>query len=411
MIHGRVPRPASVAVLRFAAFVFSISLLVLQACGTPGTDPGAAKGGGDASAAGGASPAGASEFIPVGEFGSLTGTTAAFGTSTDHGVSLAIDEINAAGGVLGKPIKIFLEDDQSKPEEVPAVVAKLLDQRKIVALLGEVASSRSLAGAPLAQAAKIPMISPSSTNPKVTLVGDFIFRMCYLDDFQGASVARFAFRSLGKTKGAVLRDIRNDYSVGLADFFTAEFTKLGGTITTDEKYSEGDNDFRAQLTKIKSGRPEFLFVPGYYAEAAKIAKQARDLGMTVPLLGGDGWESAKLFEIGGKAVEGCFYANHYFPGDQRPEVANFVQKFRARFGEQADSLAALGYDAARLLADAIQRAGSTDGDAIRNALVATNGWKGVTGTMKFDENRNPVKPIVILEIRNGQVTLRESMNP
>ena len=377
-------------------------LAALTACSGSGSAPAAAgngRGNGD------------SDIIAVGEFGSMTGTTAAFGTSTDKGVQLAIDEINAAGGVLGKKIKIYLEDDQSKPDEVPAVVSKLITQNKVVALLGEVASSRSLAAAPLAQRAKIPMISPSSTNPEVTKKGDFIFRMCYLDDFQGASMARFAYNSLGKKKGAILRDVRNDYSVGLANFFTAEFTKLGGTITADETYSEGDNDFRAQLTKIKSSQPEFLFVPGYYADAAKIATQARDLGITVPFVGGDGWESAKLFEIGGKAVEGSFYGNHYFVGDTSPAVANFVQKFKEKYGEQPDSMAALGYDAARLLADSIKRAGTTDGEALRKTLAETSGWQGVTGTMSFDENRNPVKPIVILEVKDGQLALKESMKP
>jgi branched-chain amino acid transport system substrate-binding protein len=384
-------------------------LLALSACGgsAPPAGDGATGGGGASSGA----PAATGDVIAVGEFGSMTGTTAAFGTSTDHGVQLAIDEINAAGGVLGKKIKVYLEDDQSKPEEVPAVVSKLIEQNKVVALLGEVASSRSLAAAPLAQRAKIPMISPSSTNPEVTKKGDYIFRMCYLDDFQGAAMARFAFNSLGKKKGAILQDVKNDYSVGLAKFFSDEFTKLGGTIVGNERYEEGNTDFRAQLTKIKSTQPEFIFVPGYYSEAAKIAKQARDLGITVPFIGGDGWESAKLFEIGGKSVDGSFYGNHYFAGDPSPEVANFVQKFKERYGEQPDSMAALGYDAAKLLADSIKRAGTTDGDALRKTLAETSGWQGVTGTMSFDENRNPVKPIVILEIKDGQLALKESMKP
>lgn len=412
MNQGR--KPAAVQARRTTAAALALGLaavLLLQACGGSATttNPGAP----GASDTKGTSPDGAdsSDPIPVGEFGSMTGTTAAFGTSTHHGITLAVDEINAAGGVLGRPLKIFLEDDQSKPEEVPTVVSKLITEKKIIALLGEVASSRSLAAAPLAQRANIPMITPSSTNPDVTKKGDFIFRMCYLDDFQGASMARFAFRSLGKKQGAILRDVRNDYSVGLADFFSAEFKNLGGTITVDERYSEGDNDFRAQLTKIKGTSPEFIFVPGYYADAAKIAKQARDLGITIPLLGGDGWESAKLFEIGGKAVEGCFYSNHYYPGDSRSEVRNFVEKFQTRFNEPADSLAALGYDAAKLLADAIGRAGTTEGRALRDALAATKGWMGVTGTMTFDANRNPVKPIVILEIKDGKTSLRETMTP
>ena len=389
-----------------------LGALMLAAAACSGSAPPAGDGASGAAASGSSSgSADTGEFIPVGEYGSLTGQTAAFGTSTDHGIQLAIDEINAGGGVLGKKIKVYLEDDQSKAEEVPAVVSKLIDQHKVVALLGEVASSRSLAAAPIAQRNKVPMISPSSTNPEVTKKGDYIFRMCYLDDFQGASMARFAFNSLGKKKAAVLFDIKNDYSVGLSGFFMDEFKKLGGTVAAKESYEEGANDFRAQLTKIKSAQPDFLFVPGYYADAAKIAKQARDLGIDIPFLGGDGWESAKLFEIGGKSVEGSFYGNHYFAGDQAPAVANFVQKFKERYGEQPDSMAALGYDAAKLLADAIKRAGSTDGEALRKALSETSGWSGVTGTMSFDANRNPVKPIVILEIKDGQLALKESMKP
>jgi branched-chain amino acid transport system substrate-binding protein len=380
--------------------------VLAAACSSPGGPQTAA--GGPPPAAPGA-PSG--DFIPVGQYGSMTGTTAAFGTSTDSGVTLAEEEINAAGGVLGRPVRVFTEDDQSKPEEVPPVITKLINQNKVVALIGEVASSRSLAAAPIAQRAKIPMISPSSTNPRVTQVGDYIFRMCYLDDFQGASMARFAVNTLGMKKGAIFRDIRNDYSVGLADFFSAEFKRLGGTVVTDENYSEGDNDFRAQLTKIRSAGPDFIYVPGYYADAAKISKQARDLGIAAPLLGGDGWESAKLFEIGGEAINGSFYSNHYYPGDQSPAVKNFVAKYKARFGSAPDSMAALGYDAMKLLAAAITRAGSPDGEAIRRALAETKGWSGVTGQMTFDQNRNPVKPIVILEIKNGGLALRETLQP
>lgn len=402
---------ASPSSMAFALMACAAVLLVVSAAcpGNAPAPPGPAGSSGAAGASGGAAPTG--EFIPVGEYGSITGTTAAFGTSTHEGVELAIDEINAAGGVLGRPLKVFLEDDQSKPEEVPTVVTKLINQNKVVALIGEVASSRSLAAAPIAQRAAIPMISPSSTNPEVTKKGTFIFRMCYLDDFQGASMARFAVKTLGKTKGAIFRDIRNDYSVGLADFFTAELKTLGGTVVVDEKYSEGDSDFRAQLTKIKSADPEFIFVPGYYADAAKIARQARDLGITAPLLGGDGWESDDLFKIGGEAVEGSFYSNHYYPGDTSPGVKNFVDAYSKRFGAKPGALAALGYDAAKLLADAIGRAGSTDGEALRKALSETSGWTGVTGQMSFDANRNPVKSIVILEIKGGQLQLRETMHP
>ena len=396
--------PAVSQTIHFVALA-ALSLLFLHGCGPAGQE--------DAKTAGApASPASTeSSFIPVGEYGSLTGTTAAFGQSQHKGIVLAIEEINAAGGVLGKPFRLFSEDNQSKQEETPIVVAKLINQNHIVALLGEVASSRTLAAAPLAQRAGIPMISTSSTNPKVTLVGNFIFRMCYLDTFQGAAIARFVKTTLGKTRAAVLIDVRNDYSVGLGGFFSENFTKLGGTIVSSESYSEGDQDFRAQLTKIKATNPEVLVIPGYYADAAKIAKQARDLGFDVPLVGGDGWESSKLFEIGGTAVEGSYYSNHYFMGDAKPEIVAFVKKFQERWGEPPDSMSALAYDGARLLADAMRRAGTTNGDAVRQALASTKDWPGVTGAMSFDENRNPVKPIVILGVQGGKLVLKETMAP
>jgi len=400
LLSRRAPPSLAVAAILLAAACTAPEV------GEPGA-PAAGPGGGGSHGGSGA----AEESIPIGEFSSMTGATAAFGTSCHDGITLAADEVNAAGGVLGRPVRIFLEDDQSKHEEVPAVITRLIDRHKVVALLGEIASSRSLAAAPLAQRARIPMISPSSTNPRVTEAGEFIFRMCYLDDFQGSAMARFARRTLGLSKGAVLRDIRSDYSMGLADFFSQEFRNLGGTVLADEKYSEGESDFRAQLTKIKSLAPEFIFVPGYYADAAKIARQARDLGITVPLLGGDGWESSKLFEIGGEAIEGCFYSNHYFQDDPRREIRDFVGSFASRFGYTPDSVAALSYDAMKLLADAMGRAGTTDGDAVRKALAATRGWRGVTGEMSLDANRNPVKPIVVLEVRGGRMILRETMNP
>ncbi len=387
-------------------FLLAAGLAALCSLALSGCGGGPPQGGGS-----GAAPSAQAGYIPIGSYASVTGTRATFGQATNRGVELAIEEINAAGGVLGKPLKLFVEDDQSRQEEVPAVVAKLINQNKVVVVIGEVASSCSLAAAPICQRERVPMITPSSTNPRVTQVGDYIFRMCYLDDFQGAAMARFAYRSLGAKRAAIFRDIRNAYSVGLADFFSAEFQKLGGTIVADDKYSEGDADYRAQLTKIKSTNPDCIFVPGYYADAAKIAKQSRDLGITAPQLGGDGWESPRLLEIGGKALDGAFYGNHYFPGDPRPSVANFREKFIARYHDAPEAFSGLGYDSAMLAADAIRRAGTTDGPALRDALASTKNWTGVTGTMSFDANRNPVKSIAILAIQNGAITLRDEIAP
>lgn len=358
--------------------------------------------------------------IVIGEYGSLTGATATFGQSSKKGIEMAVDAINQSGGVLGKKLKVLIEDDQGKPEEAQTVVTKLINKDRVVALLGEIASSNSLAAAPVAQAARIPMVSPGSTNPKVTQVGDYIFRVCFIDPFQGLVMAKFAMNTLKVHKVAVLRDIKSDYSVGLANFFVENFKKLGGEIIADESYSQGDKDFTAQLTSLKGKDPEAVFVPGYYTEVGLIARQARKLGIKGPLLGGDGWDSSKLWEIGGDALNGCYYSNHYSVDDPSPILQKFVKDYKARYGNTSDSIpdamAALGYDAALVLADAIKRANSARPDSIKLALAQTKGFMGVTGNTTLDENRNAVKPAVVLEVvvdgkGNGRNKFKESVSP
>jgi len=365
-----------------------------------------------------------SEEIRIGEFGSLTGTTATFGISTKNGIDLAIGEVNSGGGIQGKPLKVIVEDDQGKPEEAATAVRKLVEQDKVITVLGEVASSRTLAGAPICQNAGVPLITPSSTNPKVTQVGDFIFRVCFIDPFQGMAGAVFAYDSIGARKAAILRDIKNDYSVGLADFFTTMFVSRGGKIVADESYSEGDIDFKAQLTAMKAKLPDVIFVPGYYTEVGLIARQARELGITVPLLGGDGWVSDRLIEIGGSALNGCYFTNHYWEGDPDPRVQNFVSEYKKRFNGNPDALAALGYDAANLLVASLKKLASQDPASfrtligvpssktedfrkealvkLRDILASTRDFPGVTGNINIDENRNAVKPAIFLKIENGQ---------
>src|SRR5262244_2208225 len=349
--------------------------------------------------------------IRVGEYSSLTGTTATFGQSTHNAVTMAYEEVNAAGGVLGRKIKVFVEDDQSKPEEAATAATKLINQNKVVALLGEVASSRSLAAAPICQANSIPMISPSSTNPRVTQTGDYIFRVCFIDPFQGGVMARFASETLKVKKVAILVDVRNDYSIGLQTFFRENFKRLGGTIVSEQSYSEGDSDFHAQLTQIKSANPEAIYVPGYYTEVGTIARQARELGITVPLLGGDGWDSPRLFEIGGEALNGCYLSNHYSVDDPSPAIQKFVKEYRDRYKQTPDALAALGYDAAKILADAMTRSGSTDAAKVRDALAQTKDFAGVTGQITIDKDRNAVKPAVVLKIQNGKFVYVETVTP
>lgn len=354
----------------------------------------------------------AADQIPIGHYGSLTGGTATFGTSSREGIDLAADEINAAGGVLGKKIRVYHEDDQSKPEEAVTAVQKLINQDHVVGLIGEVASSRSLAAAPIAQRSRIPMLSPSSTNPKVTQVGDYIFRACFIDPFQGAAMANFAMNQLKLKKFAVLYDVKNDYSIGLREFFIDTVKKNGGEIVADESYGEGDIDFKAQLTKIKQDNPEAIYVPGYYTEVGLICRQARELGMPIPLMGGDGWDSDKTCEIGRDAVNGCYFTNHYSPDEDRPEVKRFVEAYKKKYdGKTPDAMAILGYDAMKMMAAAIARAGSTRGPAIRNALAATKDFPGASGTITIDKNRNAQKPIVVLKIEGGKFKFITSIKP
>jgi len=356
-------------------------------------------------------PGRSSKEIVIGEYGSLTGNTATFGQSTKNGSEMAFDEINKAGGLIGKPVKLIVEDDQSKPEEAATAVTKLINQNAVQAVLGEVASSRSLAAAPICQGAKVPMVTPSSTNPKVTQVGDYIFRVCFTDIQQGEADAKFAAKSLKLKKAALLYDVRNDYSVGLRLVFAQKFKEYGGEIVAEQSYSEGDSDFRAQLTQLKSANPDIIYVPGYYTEVGTIARQSRDLGISAPLLGGDGWDSPRLWEIGGKALNGCYFSNHYSVDDPAPAVQKFVADYKARYGATPDALAALGYDAARILADAITRANSTDGAKVRDALAQTKGYKGVTGTITIDKDRNAVKPVVMLKVQDGKFVFQERIEP
>ena len=357
----------------------------------------------------GAGSGNASEIL-VGEYGSLTGSEATFGTETHNAIMLAIDEANAAGGVLGKKIKILTEDTQSKPEEAANAVTKLISQNSVVAMLGEVASSSSIAAAPICQSNKVPMISPSSTNPAVTEKGDYIFRVCYIDSYQGQAMATYVATKLGMKNGALLTDVKSDYSTGLARYFEEAFTKAGGRVVARQSYAKGDNDFRSQLTAIRSANPQFIFIPGYYNDIGQIANQARDLGLKQPLVGGDGWESPKLVEIGGKALEGAFYSTHYIPTDPDPLIQHFVTEYQKRHQRVPDGLSALAYDAARVLVDAFKRAGSTEGPKVRDAIRSTKGFKGVTGTITIGADRNPQgKDLVIVEVRNGQLVLKDKV--
>jgi branched-chain amino acid transport system substrate-binding protein len=356
-------------------------------------------------------PAFSQETIKIGEYASLTGKEAAFGQSSHKGTLLAIEDANAAGGVLGRQVELVSDDNQSKQGESATIVKKLIFRDKVVGVLGEVASMRSLEAAPICQVYKVPMISPSSTNPRVTQIGNFIFRVCFIDPFQGTVMAKFAKETLKMHRVALVTSVSSAYSVGLSKYFRERFTGDGGEVAVEQKYTEGDKDFNAQLTAIKAANVEGIYVSGYYTEAALICKQARELGITVPLFGGDGWEAPELVEIGGAAVEGCYYSTHFSPQVDTPEVRAFVAKFRARYGETPDAMAALGYDSAGVMLDAIRRAGSTEGPAVRDALAATRDFDGVTGVTTMDRERNASKAAVVIMVKDGKFKFVQSVAP
>ena len=336
--------------------------------------------------------------IVVGYYGDLTGRTASFGTSTKNGVEMAADEINKAGGVMGRQVRVIVEDDQGEPNKAATVVSKLVNQDKVHAVLGEVASSNSLAAAPKAQEARVPMISPSSTNPNVTQVGDYIFRVCFIDPFQGDVMAKFAAKNLNAKRAAILYDFNADYSRGLREFFTRSFKGLGGEIVAEQSYTQGDRDFSGQLTQIRAANPDVIYVPGYYGEVGVISNQSKQLGIKAPLLGGDGWDSPQLWELGGASLDGNYISNHYSVDDPSPAIQKFVADYKARYNILPDALAALGYDSMKVLADAITRAGGTDGTKLRDAIAQTRNFAGVTGSISIDKDRNAVKPAVVLKL-------------
>ncbi len=351
------------------------------------------------------------DTILLGQVASLTGSEATFGISGRNGIALAVQEANASGGVKGRKLEVRVYDSQGKPEEAAQAATRLITQDSVVLILGEAASSNSLAMAEKAQAAGVPMISPTSTSPAVTRRGDYIFRVCFIDPFQGYVMAKFARDHLKLNRVAVLQDNKSAYSVGLTDVFNRKFSEMGGAIVANESYSKGDTDFRSQLTAIKKAKPDALYVPGYYTDVGIIARQARELGLQVPLLGGDGWDSDKLFELGGTAIEGSYFSNHYSPDNPDPLLKEFIAKYQAAYGSVPDSVAALSYDAARLAIDAMKRAPNLSGPALRDAIAATKDFQGVGGTINLDENRDAVKQAVILKVEGGKSRFVTTIKP
>ena len=350
--------------------------------------------------------------IKIGYYGDLSGQTFNFGESAKNGVLMAADEINRAGGINGRKLDVVIEDDQGSPERAATLASKLITRDKVVAVIAGGASGNSLAAAPRAQALKIPFVSPSSTDPAVTRTGDYIFRVCFIDAFQGEVMAKFAANTLKAKKTAIMVDFNNPYSRGLSEFFEFSFTKLGGQIVSKQSYAQGDPDYKGQLSTIRAANPDAIYIPGYYGDVTIIAKQARQLGLNQPLLGGDGWDAPELWELGGDALNNSYITSHYSAGDPSTAIQGFVHDYKQLYGNlEPDAHAALAYDAMNVVADAIKRAGSTDASQLRDALAQTKNFPGVTGAISINADRDAVKPAVVLKLEDGRRIYEQTIQP
>jgi branched-chain amino acid transport system substrate-binding protein len=338
---------------------------------------------------------GESNTIKIGTIQSISGPVSTYGIQTRDAIKMAVDEINAQGGVLGKQVELIVEDDEASPDKTTNAFKKLVAKDKVVAVIGALISKCTLAITQEAQAKKVILLTPTSTNDTVTDAGDYVFMSCYNDSFQGQVAAQFAGETMKAKNAAILYDITNDYSKGLTENFIAKFEALGGKVVASESYSAGEKDFNAQLTKIKAAKPDILFIPDYYNTVSLIAKQVRSQGINITMLGADGWD--EITNNAGDEVLGSFYCNHYSPESDDPDVQTFVQKYTGKFKMTPNALAALGYDATYILLNAIERAGSTDPEMIKAALMETDD-KFVTGNIRFNEQRRPIKSAVMLKI-------------
>jgi len=350
--------------------------------------------------------------IKIGYFGDLTGPTFNFGRSAYNGVLMAADEINNLGGINGRRIDVVFEDDRGSAEEAARLTSKLIDQDKVIAIIAGGTSGNSRAAAPKAQSSHVPMISPSSTDPAVTQVGDYIFRACFVDSFQGEVMASFAANTLKAQKAAILFDFNSPYGRGLTEYFELSFAKLGGQIVNKQTYTQGDADFKGQLSTIRAAEPDVIYIPGYYGDVAVIAKQARLIGLTQPLLGGDGWDAPELWPTGGDALNGSYISTHYSSDDPSPGIQTFVEGYKQRYGQMLpDAHAALAYDASKLLFDAIMRVGTTESGKLREALAQTKNFQGVTGVINMGADRNAVKPAVVLKLMDARFIYEATIQP
>ncbi|PEJ25929.1 ethanolamine utilization protein EutJ [Peribacillus butanolivorans] len=356
------------------------------------------------------------ETIKIGVNLELSGGVASYGQSIAEGLELATAEINKEG-IDGKKIKLIKVDNKSEASEATSGAIKLTSQDQVTAIVGAATSTNTIAQVQIAQDNKVPVISPSGTSPEITYkddkLNDYIFRTSFIDPFQGTVAANFATSEVKAKSAAIYIDSASDYSKGLAAAFKEQFIANGGKIVAEEAYIAKDTDFRSTLTRLKSAKPDFIFLPGYYEEAGLIVKQARETGLDVPFMGGDGWDSPKLIEIAGaKALNNTFITNHYSSGDPDEKIQNFVSAFKAKYKDKSpDAFNALGYDTGYYLADAIKRAGSTDSEKIKDALEKTKDLELVTGTFTLDEKHNPIKSATILEFKDGKQVFNTKINP
>lgn len=358
------------------------------------------------------------DTIKVGANLEMTGGSASYGISSKNAIELAFKEINEKGGINGKQLELVVADNKSEAAEATNAMQKLVSQDNVVAVIGPNLSSSVIAASAINNSAKVLDIAPMATNPYVTVdqasgkTKDFNYRTCFIDPFQGTVMAKFATAELGVGNAAILIDNSSDYAKGLAQFFKENFVKEGGAVTAEESYLQKDTDFKATLTKIKATNPDFLYVPGYYQEVGLIVKQARELGMNMPIAGGDGWDSAKMPEIAGAAaLNNTYFSSLYSPEDSSDINKNFVAAYEKAYGQKPDVFAALSYDSALLVAEAIKNAGSTEPAKISEAMAKINGFSGVSGSVTFDDKHNPVKSAVILEYKDGAQSLRTKINP
>lgn len=351
------------------------------------------------------------DVIKIGAMGPLSGAASTYGISVKEGAQLLEKEVNNAGGISGKKIQFIFEDDQADPNSAMQAFNKLVDDEKVSAILGPVTSGATLAVAPNATSRQIPMITPTATEPTITKVGgDYMFRGCFVDSFQGEVLAKYATEKLNKKTAAVLYNAGSDYSKGIADSFKTKFEAAGGKVGEFLTYNDKDTDFKAQLTKIKSLNPDVIVLPDYYNVVGLIAKQARGMGIQAQLLGGDGWESEELTKIGGDAVNGALYINHYYSGDSDNAVKTFVESYKKEYNKEPDAFAALAYDTAKILVKAIEKAGKTDGAAIKDALAGME-MNSVTGNIKFNSDRSAIKSAAIIKIDGDKKVLADKVNP